>query len=297
MSISPPRRANSRPCSRRPAATATPRAISEILEPLHGAARRDRAGSAARSSARAGNPPHRTGGDAIGAHCRFRKRDQRNSGESREPVSTSSFIAAARRAAQAAAAAPPADKAGRGPFKAPPARPRPTRIEQGSEQGAVDHHLQDPLAAGRRERGRDRARHLQDGDDAARQRTPPRRCPRWRVRAIRRLRPSRPLQDSARPAAPAPAMPSMTSPTPIGRQSFNNPAPDATATVAIRVGGDPAGGGDARRRRRYRQATSPAPFRPSRLAPCQPQAHARCRCRRPNGCPRRSADRCCARRR
>ena len=38
--------------------------------------------------------------------------------ESREPVSTSSFIAAARRAAQAAAAAPPAEKAGRGPFKA-----------------------------------------------------------------------------------------------------------------------------------------------------------------------------------
>ena len=56
-------------------------------------------------------------------------------------------------------------------------RPRPVQvarrrqsqgIEQGCEQGAVDHHLQDPLAAGRRERGRDRARHLQDGDDPAR---------------------------------------------------------------------------------------------------------------------------------
>ena len=63
-----------------PAAIATPRAISEILEPLHGAAAPgDRAGTAARSSARAGNAPDRAGGDAVGAHCRLRKRDQRNS--------------------------------------------------------------------------------------------------------------------------------------------------------------------------------------------------------------------------
>ena len=41
---------------------------------------------------------------------------------------------------------------------------------QGRRQRAFDHHLENPLAAGRRKRGGDRARHLQDGDDAARQR-------------------------------------------------------------------------------------------------------------------------------
>ncbi len=46
-----------------------------------------------------------------------------------------------------------------------------------------------------------------------------------------------PADDGAKPAMPAPVAPSMTSPTPIGRQSFNNySAPDAadgTASVAI----------------------------------------------------------------
>ena len=68
-SISPPRRANSTsqhspvahpmPRSRRAAAAVAPRAISEILEPHAAAARRDRTGSAARSSARAGDTAER----------------------------------------------------------------------------------------------------------------------------------------------------------------------------------------------------------------------------------------------
>ena len=45
-----------------------------------------------------------------------------------------------------------------------------TRPRRDGNDSALEHHLQDPLAAGRRERGRDRARHLQDGDDAARHR-------------------------------------------------------------------------------------------------------------------------------
>ena len=56
-------------------------------------------------------------------------------------------------------------------------RPRPRtraatrpRRRQGGRQERLEHFLQDPLAAGRRERGRDRARHVQDGDDAARHR-------------------------------------------------------------------------------------------------------------------------------
>jgi localization factor PodJL len=41
-----------------------------------------------------------------------------------------------------------------------------------------------------------------------------------------------PTEDAARPAAPAPVMPSMTSPTPIGRQSFNGSAPNASDGTA-----------------------------------------------------------------
>ena len=60
------------------------------------------------------------------------------------------------------------EKAGRAAQGRAKAKAR--RQGQGRTQDPLDHHLQDPLAAGRRERGRDRARHLQDGDDAARQR-------------------------------------------------------------------------------------------------------------------------------
>ena len=90
-----------------------PRAISEILEP-HAAPPRtcDRAGSAARSSARAGHTSGRAGVVAIRAHRRLGERDQpKFRSAPKEPVSTSSFIAAARRAAQAAAAQPVNEKA------------------------------------------------------------------------------------------------------------------------------------------------------------------------------------------
>ena len=108
-------------------APVTPRAISEILEPHAAPPRaRDRAGSAARSPARAGHTAERARGFAVGAHRGFRKRHQRNSGGTpRTAVSTSSFIAAARRAAQAAAAAPANDKPAAARPSGPPAtRPR-----------------------------------------------------------------------------------------------------------------------------------------------------------------------------
>jgi localization factor PodJL len=47
---------------------------------------------------------------------------------------------------------------------------------------------------------------------------------------------SEPPADNAAPTAPAPAMPSLTSPTPIGRQSLNAPAPsaaDSTTSIPI----------------------------------------------------------------
>ena len=66
-------------CSAPAAPPATPRAISEILEP-HGrrAARRHRAGTAAGSSARAGHPAAGAHVFAVGTDRGFRKRDQRD---------------------------------------------------------------------------------------------------------------------------------------------------------------------------------------------------------------------------
>ena len=98
---------------------------------------------------------------AVELHCR---RAPRRAGRRRRPAPDQGRAQAAKAARGCGEAAPKAAE----------------------RQGAVDDHLQDSLAAGRRERRRDRARHLQDGDDAARQRQPRRRCPRWRIRASRR---------------------------------------------------------------------------------------------------------------
>ena len=169
-----------------PPMPATPRAISEILVPHASAARRDRAGTAAGSSARAGHPA----GPRMSSPSERIAASEEALGEikaaPKEPVSTSSFIAAARRAAQAAAAAPTNDKTAR--KKAAQGQgakdtPRTSRGRQGRRRHRrLEHHLEDPLAAGRRERGGDRARHLQDGDDAARHRSGAADAARWKSR-------------------------------------------------------------------------------------------------------------------
>ena len=96
-----------------------PRTVSEILEPY----------TAPRPAIEPGLPPDhplepgtRPTGRVATPSERIAASESAISeipAETREPVSTSSFIAAARRAAQAAAAAPPPEKAGRGPFKSP----------------------------------------------------------------------------------------------------------------------------------------------------------------------------------
>ena len=158
-----------------PVVAPMPRAISEILEP-HAAQRR------ALRSRRSCRPiirwsrAHGRPADAfaVGAHRRFRKRDQRNPCRHRKSRSV-------RRASSPPRAAPRRPPPPRPPTRRPGARPRKAaakdkaatgrRQSQGRGRGDnLDHHLQDPLAAGRRQRGRDRARHLQDGDDAARHR-------------------------------------------------------------------------------------------------------------------------------
>ncbi|MGY2902871.1 outer membrane murein-binding lipoprotein Lpp [Bradyrhizobium sp. URHC0002] len=150
-----------------------PRAISEILEP-HAAAPRTAIAPelppdhplepGTRPPARMSSPSERIAAseNAISEIASGPK----------EPVSSSSFIAAARRAAQAAAAAPPPRKGGTFGSEGQ-GQGQGRRQGQGGRQGRLDRYLQDPLAAGRRERGRDRARHVQDGDDAARHRQRP----------------------------------------------------------------------------------------------------------------------------
>ena len=143
----------------------------------------------------------------------------------REPVSTSSFIAAARRAAQAAAAAQPPDKTGRaakasahGKAKEPSSITSKIRsllvgasvviIVLGTFKMAMtllDNGNPPPVPA---------------VENSSEQQPPPRAG-----------------EDGAMPAMPAQTPPpSMTSPTPIGRQSFNNFMPDhvdGSASAAI----------------------------------------------------------------
>ena len=161
------------PRSRRPPAGAAAAAARHQRNPRaarRAAARRDRAGTAAGSSARAGHAAGRAGVVAVRAHRRLRKRDQRNFRGGRKSRSAHRASSPPRAAPRRPPPPQPVNEkaAARGKARLRQ-RPRPA-TSQGPEQGTLDHHLQDPLAAGRRQRGRDRARHLQDGDDAARHR-------------------------------------------------------------------------------------------------------------------------------
>jgi localization factor PodJL len=144
----------------------------------------------------------------------------------REPASTSSFIAAARRAAQAAAAAPPSDKAGRKPLKA-------SAGDKAAEPSTITSKIRSLLVGasvvvivlGTFKM----AMTLLDSGTAP-------QSPVTQNSSEPQPSAQPPAGDAARPAMPDPAAPSMTSPTPIGRQSLNTPAPnaaDSTASVTI----------------------------------------------------------------
>ena len=144
----------------------------------------------------------------------------------KEPVSTSSFIAAARRAAQAAAAAPPPDKVGR-PSKAG----QPAGL---AKAGSVLTSKIRSLLVGASvvvivlgsfkmamtllDAGAPPAMPAAESSGDA-------------------SSPAAPAGNDASPAMPTQISPSMTSPTPIGRQSFNNAgstaSDDGAASVAI----------------------------------------------------------------
>jgi localization factor PodJL len=137
----------------------------------------------------------------------------------KEPVSATNFIAAARRAAQAAATAPAAGKSARGPQKEPVG-------DKASEPSTITSKIRSLLVGasvvvivlGTFKM----AMTLLDSGNPPR---PP---------AIENSAEAPPAQPpaAAKPAVPAPATPSMTSPTPIGRQSFNSTAPEASENTA-----------------------------------------------------------------
>jgi localization factor PodJL len=207
------------------AAAVVPRIISEILEPH---------ASPARVTIEPMLPPDhplepgtRPSGRAASPSERIAASESAISeipAASSEPVSTSSFIAAARRAAQAAAAAPPPEKAVRGTAKA-------SGGSQNKDSSTITSKIRSLLVGASVVvivLGTFRmAMTLLETSGI-----PP------------AMETSSEPQSSATPsgnggagsAMPAQVAPSMTSPTPIGKQSFNNYLPDpadGAASVAI----------------------------------------------------------------
>jgi localization factor PodJL len=144
---------------------------------------------------------------------------------SKEPVSTSSFIAAARRAAQAAAAAPPPDKAGRTPKAAQAAgRAKASSTITSKIRSLLVGASVVVIVLGT---FRMAMSLLDTGAPPAMPAT---------ENSSDAPSPASPADNNANPAMPAQTLPSMTSPTPIGRQSFNSGATgsgDSVASAAI----------------------------------------------------------------
>jgi localization factor PodJL len=202
------------------AASAAPKAISEILEP-HTAPPRAAIEPelppdhplepGTRPTGRVASPSERIAASESAI--------SEISAGPKEPVSATNFIAAARRAAQAAAAAPPAGKAARSPQKQPAG-------DKPGEPSTLTSKIRSLLVGasvvvivlGTFKM----AMTLFDSGSPPQ---PP---------AIENSAEPPPPQPpaAAKPAMPAPALPSMTSPTPIGRQSFNPGAPETAGSMA-----------------------------------------------------------------
>lgn len=209
-------------------AIATPRAISEILEP--------QAAPLPRAAIESDLPPDhplepgtRPLGRAASPSERIAASENAISEISpgtREQANTSSFIAAARRAAQAAAAQPAKDKTKRA---APPKNPTGDAAKGSSTITSKIRSLLVGASVVVIVLGTFKmAMTLLDSG------TPP-SMPESEISSEPPAA-APPPAESAKPAMPAPIMPSMTSPTPIGRQSMNAPAPatsDSTASVVI----------------------------------------------------------------
>jgi localization factor PodJL len=213
-----------RAASQAEAPAAPPRTISEILEP-HTAPSRlaidpelppdHPLEPGTRPSGRVASPSERIAASESAI-------SSIPSAASKEPVSTSSFIAAARRAAQAAAAAPPPDKAGRPAKAAKPADPTKaaSNITSKIRSLLVGASVVVIVLGTFR-----MAMSLLDTG-----------APPAMENSIDAAPPASPANNGASPATPPQTTPSMTSPTPIGRQSFNNSVTgtgDSIASVPI----------------------------------------------------------------
>jgi localization factor PodJL len=206
----------------RAAAAVSPRAISEILEP-HAAQPRTAIAPdlppdhplepGTRPTARAASTSERIAASESAI--------SEIPAGAREPASASSFIAAARRAAQAAAAAPPGDKA-RSPFKGPAGN-------KAKEPSTITSKIRSLLVGasvvvivlGTFKM----AMTLLDGGSVL-------SLP-FMENSSRPLPSAQSPEDAGdKPAMPEPAPPSLTSPTPIGRQSLNSSAPNASDSTA-----------------------------------------------------------------
>ena len=204
---------------------AAPRTISEILEP-HAAPSRVAIAPelppdhplepGTRPSARGASPSER-----IAASESAISNIPAAAGP-KEPVSTSSFIAAARRAAQAAAAAPPPEKTGK--LKAIQSAP-------GKAASNITSKIRSLLVGASvvvivLGTFKMAMTLLDTGSPPAMPAS----------QSSSDVPAAAPADSGANPAAPAQMMPSMTSPTPIGRQSYNNPASatgDGIASVSV----------------------------------------------------------------
>ena len=164
-SISPPRPGISTPFRhlRRPSVSPRPEPSAKSWIRKRRAARGDRTGAAAGPSARAGDPADRPAGVAFRADRGFGRRRRRHSGEPAGPGQFDEFHR--RRAPRRAGRR---QRAGHRQ-----GRPQSAQRSRRQGQGDLQPHLQDPLAAGRGQRGRHRARLVQDGDDPAGRRQHP----------------------------------------------------------------------------------------------------------------------------
>jgi localization factor PodJL len=144
------------------------------------------------------------------------------------PVSSSSFIAAARRAAQAAAAAQAAPEKGRGSTKSASAdkdKKEPVGLT-GKIRSVLVAASVVVIVLGSFKMG---MQLLEGGSGQGAAPTPVVES----TGEPQQISPQIPAANTAAPAPTEQVTPQMTSPTPIGKQSFNNGSPESTASVAI----------------------------------------------------------------
>jgi localization factor PodJL len=208
-----------------PPLVVTPRAISEILEPLAAPPRvaiepdlppDHPLEPGTRPSGRTASPSERIAAseDAI----------SEIPPTPHEPVSTSSFIAAARRAAKAAAAAPPPDKAGRGQLKMASGRSKePSKITSKIRSLLVGASVV-VIVLGTFKM----AMTLLDSGIAP-------SLPAMENSSDSQSAIQAPAGDGANSAMPAQMMPSMTSPAAPGKQSFSGAAQDSESGASVAI--------------------------------------------------------------